>query len=287
MRLLRPEDVSLGHGDIVFRQSRVAGVLASLGFLVAAGAAAAAGRAGLIPDVAAVLSSGTLLSFAFIAGVIAWRSFGSQNWLLVTDGYRLLIRLRSYLNPQFPSDQACILELRAEDVTGFRATESRRTGHDAAGESANETTMFLDIVLDPATDLSSLSHQLSAERRLRSRGTAWRHYPVTIVNDNTLRLEWRGKHARMLPPVDEAIRTLATFAGSLPPQRERVDLGTTAGAPVNEQPERAVRALAEQGRINEATLLAVRSFGFSVTDARQYVERISSMQALPPREPEA
>jgi hypothetical protein len=147
--------------------------------------------------------------------------------------------------------------------------------------------MFLDIVLDPATDLSSLADQLSAERRLRSRVAAWRHYPVTIVNDRTLRLEWRGKHARVKPPVDEAIRSLAMFAGPLPLQRERVDLGTMAGAPVNEQPERAVRALAEQGRINEATLLAVRSFGFSATEARQYVERIASTPALPPPEPDA
>jgi hypothetical protein len=279
--------VSLGHGDSVFRQSPVSGVLAGVCFLVAGGAAAAAGRAGLLPGVVAVLSSGTLLIFALIAGVIAWRSFGSQNWLLATDGHRLLIRLRSYLNPEFPTDLSCILELRPEDVTGFRATESRRTGHDAAGEPANEMTMFLDIVLDPATDLSGLEHQLSTERRLRSRGTAWRHYPVTIVQDKTLRLEWRGKHARILQPVDEAIRTLATFAGPLPLQRERVDLGTMAGAPANEHPERVVRELAEQGRINEATLLAARSFGIGVAEARQYVERISITRALPPREPDA
>jgi hypothetical protein len=56
------------------------------------------------------------------------------------------------------------------------------------------------------------------------------------------------------------------------------------GAPANEHPERVVRALAEQGRINEATLLAARSFGFSVTEARRYVERISSTRALPPHE---
>jgi hypothetical protein len=287
VKLLRPEDVSLGHGDKVFRQSPVTGVLAAVCFLLAGGAAAAAGRAGILPGFAAVLSSGTLLIFALVASVIAWRGFGSQNWLLATDGHRLLIRLRSYLNPEFPTDLSCILELRPEDVSGFRAAESRRTGHDAAGEPANETTMFLDIVLDPATDLSSLADQLSAERRLRSRGAAWRHYPVTIVNDRTLRLEWRGKHARVKPPVDEAIRSLAMFAGPLPLQRERVDLGTMAGAPVNEQPERAVRALAEQGRINEATLLAVRSFGFSATEARQYVERIASTPALPPPEPDA
>jgi len=287
VRLLRPEDVSLGHGDKVFRQSSVSGVLPGVCFLLAGGAAAAAGRAGLLPGAAAVLSSGTLLIFALIASVIAWRGFGSQNWLLATDGHKLLIKLRSYLNPEFPTDLPCILELRPEDVTGFRATESRRTGHDAAGEPANETTIFLDIVLDPATDLGDLAHQLSAERPLRSRGTAWRHYPVTIVKDKTLRLEWRGKHARILPPVDEAIRILAPFESPLPLRRERVDLGTMAGAPVNEQPERVVRALAEQGRINEATLLAVRSFGFSVTEARQYVERISSPRALPPTEPDA
>jgi hypothetical protein len=48
-----------------------------------------------------------------------------------------------------------------------------------------------------------------------------------------------------------------------------------------------VRELAEQGRINEATLLAARSFGIGVAEARQYVERISITRALPPREPDA
>ena len=110
---------------------------------------------------------------------------------------------------------------------------------------------------------------------------------MTIVNDGTIRIEWRGRHARILPAVDDAIRTLATFAAPLPPRREAVDLGTMAGVPANEEPERAVRALAEQGNINEATLLAVRSFGLSVTEARQYVERITTTRALPPPGPDA
>jgi hypothetical protein len=285
MKFLRLDEASPGTGDRVFRQSaRTAGV-ATAAFGAAAAVVVAAGWRGLVPMFVAAVSAAVLLVFMLIAGLTWRRSLAPSNWLMFTDGQRLLVKLRSYLNTDLPADRPCIVELRAADVAAFRVTTSRQTGHDAAGSAAHDTSVYLDVVLSEGADVDALRALLAGERELRSRGGVWRHHPVTLADDRTMRIEWRGRHARVAPDIDEAIRALSWCAGELPAGRERVDLGSSGQRPANADAARQVRALAEQGRVMEATVLASRSFGMGTAEARQYVERVAlDRGALPPRQ---
>lgn len=276
VKLLSLDDVRMRGDATVFRQSRRAGLLVSACLVAASAGVAAAGRAGHLPWILAGVSIGVLLGFALTSGWMTWRSASPHNWLLALDGDRLLINLRSYLNARFPTTEPCVVELRHGDVAGVRTTVSRHTGLDAANAATRDRTIFLDIVLRDAMDLDAVAARLDAERELRHRDGAWRHYPVTRVNGSTLRLEWRGKHARVMPGIDDAMRVLGAIATPLPRETGTIDFGGPAHAPQNESAEREVQALARQGRIVEATLLARRSLRLSTTEAREYVDAVAA-----------
>ena len=271
MRLLASADID--RCDAVFHQSAATGLFASCVLLSAAVATGAAGWFGILPAPVAGISSVTLLAFTGVSFVTGRRSLKSTNWLMAIDDDRLLVNLRSYLNEATDAD-VNVLELRPEEISGFRATRTDVAGADAAGNGLRDRSVCLDVVLDPTIDTTLLADNLRSDRNRRARTVTWRHYPVTLHDRSTLRIEWRGKHARVVPSLEEAIRLLAPFGEHYDSRRERTDLGTPGIAPVNADPERAIRILAEQGRVIDATVLAVRAFGMTQSQARTYIDEL-------------
>lgn len=271
MKLVCTADID--QCDAVFRQSAAAGLLATFVLLSATVAVGAAGWFGILPAPIAAVSSTILLAFTGVSVVTGRRSLRSSNWLMAIENERLLVNLRSYLNDP-PDADMTVLELRPEDIAGFRITRADVHGADAAGDGSRDRSVFLDVVLDPTIDTSLLADSLRSDRDRRATSVTWRHYPVTLHDRSIVRVEWRGKHARVVPSVDQAIHLLAPFGEQLAARDERIDLGTPAIAPVNADPERAIRTLAEQGRIIDAVILAVRAFGMTQSQARTYVEAL-------------
>ena len=148
-------------------------------------------------------------------------------------------------------------------------------GQDSARETLRERLLFLDVQLKPGADLSELQEGLRCERQLRSRGTAWRHYPVSVLDDRTIRIEWRSKRTRIVPGIDQALPLLGGAARQAHGPREYVELGGAGRKVESTEAMHQVRMLAEQGRIVEATLLAKRAFGWSTVEARERIEELA------------
>jgi hypothetical protein len=142
-----------------------------------------------------------------------------------------------------------------------------------------EHLLFLDVRLKPGVDLCELQERLRRERQLRSGRTAWRHYPVSVLDDRTIRIEWRSKRTRIVPGIDQALQLLGGAAREEKGPREYVELGGAGHALESTEAMHQVRMLAEQGRIVEATLLAKRAFGWSTAEARQRIERLAEPPA--------
>lgn len=275
MRILPSDRVAHASGDVVFRQSAQAPFVAAVGSLLAAlGVLAAAGRE-ILPWLVAVAAASFLVLFSGLSAATLRRALSAENWLLACDGRRLLVRLRSYLNASLPEIPP-VLELPLAELEAVRETRLDVRGRDRANDRVRQSTVFLDLQLAPGADLSPLRERLARERQLRGGGTTWRHYPVTVVDERTIRIEWRGKHARTVPGIAEALRLLGPAVRVEPGARERVELGAVGRRPGGEEALRQVRALSEQGRVLEATLLAERAFGWSTTEARRFVERLSA-----------
>src|ERR671914_503566 len=132
-----------------------------------------------------------------------------------------------------------------------RATRSELQGQDSARETLRERLLFLDVRLKPEVDLSELQERLRRERQLRSGGTAWRHYPVSVLDDRTIRIEWRSKRTRIVPGIDQALQLLGGAVREEKGPREYVELGGGGRALESTEAMHQVRMLAEQGRLVE------------------------------------
>jgi hypothetical protein len=272
MRFVPSECVRFTPADVIFRQSVRAPLAAMLLLLLAAVGLFLAGIAGGLPVVVSGLGATSLLLFSALSAVMVRRASSPANWLLVCDGRRVLINFRSYLNAAFPAGVPHVLEIVLADVEAVQATHSELRGQDSAGETLREQVLFLDVRLKPGVDLCELQERLRRERQLRSGRTAWRHYPVCVLDDRTIRIEWRSKRTRIVPGIDRALQLLGGAAHQAHGPREYVELG---GAGRKVESMHQVRMLAGQGRIFEATLLAKRAFGWSTAEARERIEELA------------
>ena len=278
MRFVPSERVRFTPADVIFRQSVRAPLAATLLLLLATAGVFLAGIAGKLPAVVSGLGGSSLLLFSAFSAVMLRRAHSPANWLLACDGRRVLINFRSYLNAAFPAGVPHVLEIVLADVEAVRATHSELRGQDSAGETLREHLLFLDVRLKPGVDLSELQERLLRERQLRSGRsgrTAWRHYPVSVLDDRRIRIEWRSKRTRIVPGIDQALQLLGGAAREEKGPREYVELGGAGRALESTEAMHQVRMLAEQGRIVEATLLAKRAFGWSTAEARQRIEELA------------
>jgi hypothetical protein len=275
MKFVPSERVRFTPGDVLFRQSVRAPLAAMLLLLLAAVGLFLVGIAGGLPVVVAVLGGSSLLLFGALSAVMVRRARSPANWLLACDGRRVLIKFRSYLNAAFPAEVAHVLEIPLADVEAVQATQSELRGQDSARETLRERLLFLDVQLRPGADLSELQERLRRERQLRSGGAAWRHYPVSVLDDRTIRIEWRTKRTRIVPGIDRALQLLGSPARQAHGSRGYLELGGAGRKAESTEAMHQVRALAEQGRIVEATLLAKRAFGWSTAEARQRIEELA------------
>lgn len=279
MRILKSNQVAMGHADRVFRHSSVRDVFAVIATLGVGAAIGAATWFGPLP----LWVAGVAVAFLTLFGLIAFRTYSrstsGENWLLASDGSRLLIKLRSHLNTETTEDRSSVVEITGRDLVGFRVMKSTTRGHSASAEPENVRSMFLDLLL--REDSAELAEAIQAERERRPSGSVWRHYPVTLPDPRTLRLEWRGKFARITPRIDDATSILRQFAPALESTAQTIDLGASGSKPANPDAERQLRLLANEGRIFDATVLAVRTYGISQSEARRLVETLAPPSALP------
>lgn len=278
MRVIRSTNARFSRGDAVFRQSARAPAIGVIVLLLSVIGVALAGFAGGLPVPIAGLMGFLLLVFGIFSAVMLRRARSPGNWILACDENRALVKLRSYLNAGFPPDIPHILELPLARVESARATLSELRGLDSTRTQLRESRVFLDIRVTAGTDLTDLRQRLEIERNLRINGRAWRHYPVTVADERTIRVEWRSNHARIVPDVESAIRLLGGPAYRQPSVEEGIDIGGTGPLPDRETAMRQVGVLVEQGRVMEATLLGKRALGWSTTEAKRFIEQSTARQ---------
>lgn len=273
MKIITSDSVAVDHADCVFRHSSARDGLAVITTLLAAAAVSGAAWVGALPVPVAVFA----LVFIVLFGVVALRTYrrtkSTENWLLAINGSRVQVKLRSHLNADTAKDAARVVELEASDLVGLRVTQLATGGHSASGEPENARSSFLELLL--RDDSIELADAVRAERERRAPGAVWRHYPVTLPDARTLRVEWRGKYARVCPPIQEAVTVLKQFAPVLESAPEAIDLGSSGTRPVNADVERQLRRLAAEGRTFDAIVLAARTYEMSQGEARRIVERLA------------
>lgn len=281
MKFYRLDDTPDRPGEVVFRESRLAGAtMFGMFGVLAAGALAF----GVLHTLYGQRTLPLILTYivALVFSLFAWvclkgfrASLGPTNWLVryTTDG--LVVKFRSYLNHHFPSEDIVAFALSNSEIAWVRKTrEVLLTPDKGEGESSERWT-YLDVKLSTA-ETSDLEEHLKRERtREAPKGTISRtkfhHYPVRLLPERIVRLDWRGPSSSIVPKIDDALKVLRV---SLPVEREVFIDPRRERVTDDREMETRILELAERGKIIDATALARRRYGYDAKKAKEFVDSL-------------
>ena len=231
-----------------------------------------------------------LMSLVVLSGFRA--SLRGANWLVRYDGARLLIKYRSYLNHHLPEGDFVVVEINLSEIEWIRAFKEKRIVPSMGRDGPRtEAWTYLDLCLNHK-DTAKLSEYLRQER-LRGPGknpwpafpppgkrrqvikSRYLHYPVRLVEDNLIRIDWKSHRTSITPKIDKALKMLGDRLRILEQERDvKVNDFTSLESLDTEQQEKMIRQLAESGD-TLATAKVVRDlYGCSTTEAVKYVRKL-------------
>ncbi|RMG40327.1 MAG: hypothetical protein D6719_11250 [Candidatus Dadabacteria bacterium] len=218
------------------------------------------------------LIAGVLL-FTVLFAVILRSFFRASNWLLKVTPDSLLIKFRSDYNAQLPEPHPTVLELNYSEIDWARyAREWVRQPGLSSSSSAYYRAHYLELKLNLDNQAKeALSEALKKEINFSSRDaggkTVFNHYPVRFEN-SILRVQW---WAGLRPRITSLLEILKFKVPTEFPVEIEKDLSQITPGEV----EKTVQELVSKGDKLRALSLARRHFGFSLAEAKEWVESIS------------
>lgn len=290
MRFYTIKDSPARPGDVVFGESRITKLigfivgLALLGVLLGILTYGGAWREGGVGRVMLTLMTLLMSLFPLLAGHAFLHSLGPQNWVLRCRPGGLLIKFRSYLNDHYPQDREVIVELRPDEIAWAGKTRERRISEGSEkGDVQAEDITWLDIK-PVSNDLSELEARLRAEREIIA-STKFGEHPVHIADGGVIRIGWRSKSTWLTPKADKALEAMWLLMQVSVRQEEKRtnDLFNASGD--QRERENRILELAESGDTFGAVKAARRLYGFSLKEARDFVDELMGKEkaGTPPR----
>jgi hypothetical protein len=277
MTLLRTSQLQAGVGGRVFRYSRWRAALLALAVLsFAVGCLYYGSRepAGVSRYVSSYVGAIVLLSLLVLQRYATAR-FRVSNWLARVDASGVYIQFRSYLNYALPDVDETVVFIGYEEIRAARVVIERTTFADAQGDRATKTTRFVEF--DVTADMRPLANALTVERARPAPsekhwyGTSrmlYNDYPVRVEPPSFVRVRWAAtpRAATFLDAIKPAVEIA-------PPLSIVEDLTTLAAQP-RERQEQQLLKLDAAGQTVEAIYLARRLYGFDLTTAKTFVDRL-------------
>ena len=153
---------------------------------------------------------GAVVGFLALLGYFYFRaSLKPSNWLVRASIDRLVIKFRSHLNDHFPDDDAVIVVVPFTEIGWIRRARETLSNPSSSGDGDRvESWTYLDVKLSGG-DLDALGDSLRTERgreapKVGFSRTKHHHYPVRLVDDNILRIQWAG----VSPRIKKALKIL-------------------------------------------------------------------------------
>ena len=231
---------------------------------------------------------GALVSCSVLFGLPAWlclsafkKSLAPSNWILLVSPNQILVKFRSYLNSHFPEDDPQVVQFHPAEIEYAIITKQKITRLGSINGRTRRITSFhtfLDLSI-VEQDLKPLKEQIKYERnqkapqkgkfiKHRSRS---RHYPVSVVDNKVVRIEWRSHTEFVTPGVKKALAKLSEEGIRIEGlQKEVIDL--THGKDDQKLMEDNILYLVERGNVLTATQMARKAYGLSLAEAKEFVE---------------
>jgi hypothetical protein len=252
---------------------------------------------------------------AWLAWLRFSASLRPSNWLVKIRPDNVFIKFRSFQNYCYPQTDPVVIDLSWRDIAWVRKV--KETSHKGRGDDAvTEFFTYLDIKLRlSGEDLDKIKQELNAEREraplrsslsalrselfrarknqaaqhviaaikekirrekaIKSRKTGkssakYHDYPVRLVHDNILRVRWTA----IKPTIKKA---LGLFAERTPTEEE-VRFVTDSGKDLsNKEMEDMILERIAQGDHLDAMKLAKKRYGYSTTEAKQFIDNLTDL----------
>lgn len=282
LRFLTEAEVpAVAPGDAVFREARLGrgvffllmlvitvGWCGGLGLLIHEASGGTWAMVGVLALIVLVLLFATQILWQ------AWvRSGLPSAWTLRTASDGLYIKLRSFLNADFPAEDRVVLFVPrrcVRDVQGW-THRSERPESDGRGK-VTHFERFIDFRLT-VRDLSAVKQALAEEGRRRSPGgSRFSHVSVQVHEGGVLRVVWRGANGALKPGMTAALVRLGQdYAVQHPGQSRQTALEDMA----RPDKESLIVDLAQSGDTFAAIALAREVYGYTVTEAKIFVDELT------------
>ncbi|MHC4213048.1 MAG: hypothetical protein ACYSWP_06695, partial [Planctomycetota bacterium] len=233
MRLLTLDNVHITNLHQKFRQSAVAQLAAAIIFLLPAVFIFYFSRGKMTVFAVLCILLSVLISL-LIFGAFK-KTLLPTNWLLAIGPGEIFIKFRSYHNVDLPGDDPQAVSLKLSDIASVNITKQTIISPGSRNSPTTSFHTFLDInVL--SSDLNSLKGQLKYERNISSeKKTGFvtvrskvRHYPVSVVDHDTIRIEWKSPADIVLPRIKKAILAFERQKIKIDPnKKEKIDTTST------------------------------------------------------------
>src|SRR5215510_6094361 len=277
MTLLRASQLPPGDGGRVFRYSRWrAALLALVMFSFGVGSLYFGTRqpAGVSRYACYYVGAIVLLGLLTLQRYVTAR-FRATNWLARLDASGMYVQFRSYLNYALSDVDETVVFIGYQEIRSARLVIEHTTFGDAERHRATKTTRYVE--LDVTADVTALAKALSVERARSAPSekhwygtsrTLYNDYPVQVERPSFVRVQWSAtpRASKFLEAMKPAVEIASPLSLS-------EDL-TTLAAQTSEQQEQQLLKLVAAGQTIEAIYLARRLYGFDLTTAKTFVDRL-------------
>ncbi len=235
------------------------------------------------------------------------KALQSANWIVKFGANQILIKYRSYLNDHLPEEDFVIVEIPFSEIEWVRKTKETVYTEDSESTLTRFYT-FLDFKLkSPDVEelksalkfertrrppIESMNHDLFIARKYKKseqeinelkeririekikhpRGGGRitgvnKHYPVRMIEPNILRVEWNG----LRPRIGQLLNLLQQKITIEPEIKIKSDY-TSSRSSINLDDQ--ILDLVERGSKLEAIKLVRIKYGYSLTEAKGFVEKL-------------
>ena len=263
-----------------FKQSPLAQMIATILFVSLIIGIMCAHIFGDVPLGVAVFCSGFIGLFAWFSFSSFKKSLSAHNWILSISPDLIQVKFRSYMNTHLPEGDPQVVQFRPSEIESARITKQRITMPGSSSKRVTSFHTFLDLRV-ANQDLRPLREQIKYERNLKpppagkfiKSSGKYRHYPVSVVDNRVVRIEWRSPSDIVTPGINKALAKLKEQGISIESlQKEVID--STCDRTDNKRMEDRIIYLAERGNLLAATRLARRIYGMSLIEAKAFVEEL-------------
>jgi hypothetical protein len=276
MRFCKLDEVPVSGDDVVFQQSPVRSAIIAVLFL-GVGIAAITCAVVKWPDAKSATFFyflGGFLSLIGLAWVFNFRStLKASNWLLRCKLGSLFVHYRAYENWRLPADAQQVVGFEYGEIAWAKLVKERRTQPSSDPKYNSETVWLTHIALSLANpDTTELDAKLQTERNLRPNGVLVSlDFPVQVQPGGIVEVRW---NAGIRPSAKKALVVLGQRIKILETEHRVTDLTHRAsGNP--EDAKAKILALAKSGDEMGAVRLAQQVYGYNLTQATQFVEKLT------------